>query len=165
MLLWILLGLLLVFLILCCIFPDLLYTAISLGLASMILSVILFQHGANIAAVFELSVCAGLITVLFVSTVSLTKDSDQKIESRMPVYFLPIAIAMFLGIDSLLIGWLTGVVHVKEAAAAALPAATFQSIFWSERTSDILGQVGLLLAGVFGILALFRITTKEKHHE
>ena len=44
-------------------------------------------------------------------------------------------------------------------------ASTFQKVFWEMRSSDILGQVALLLAGVFGILALFRLKTKEKKHE
>ena len=33
------------------------------------------------------------------------------------------------------------------------------------RSADILGQIALILAGVFGILSLFRITAKEKKHE
>ena len=67
---------------------DLLYAAASLAAASVLLSIVLFQFGANIAAAFELSVCAGLITVLFVSTVSLTMDSDQKTEAKLPAVFL-----------------------------------------------------------------------------
>jgi hypothetical protein len=33
------------------------------------------------------------------------------------------------------------------------------------RSADILGQVTLILAGVFGILTLFRLKAKEKKHE
>ncbi len=165
MLLWILLGLLLVFLVLCAIFRDLLYMAISLALASIILAIVLFHYGANIAGVFELSVCAGLITVLFVSTVSLTKDSDQKVESRVPVYFLPFIILLFLGLDFFIVRWLSGTILPKDLTQQAASTATFQSVFWTERTADMLGQIGLILAGVFGILALFRVASKEKQHE
>ena len=68
---------------------------------SAILALVLFQFGANIAGVFELSVCAGLITVLFIATVSLTKDSDQKVETRLPAYFIPLFVLIFVGIDYL----------------------------------------------------------------
>ncbi len=108
MLLYASLILLVVFAILVCFFRDLLYAAVSLALASVMLSVVLFQYGANIAAVFELSVCAGLITVLFVSTVSMTKDSDQANESRLPAYFLPFILVLFLGLDFFLVKWLAG---------------------------------------------------------
>jgi len=43
--------------------------------------------------------------------------------------------------------------------------ATFQQVFWGQRTSDILGQISLILVGVFGILTIFRVTGKEAHHD
>ena len=48
------LGLLVVFVVLCGVFRDLLYAAISLALASVMLAIVLFHFGANVAAVFEL---------------------------------------------------------------------------------------------------------------
>jgi NADH-quinone oxidoreductase subunit J len=50
--------------------------AICLGVASALLGVLFFVLNAPYAAVFELSICAGLITVLFVSTISLTKGEE-----------------------------------------------------------------------------------------
>jgi NADH-quinone oxidoreductase subunit J len=160
MLLWVLLGLLVLLSIGCCIFKDLLYVAVSLATISAILSLVLFKFGANIAGVFELSVCAGLITVLFIATVSLTKDSDKKGESRLPTHFIPLFVLIFIGIDFFIMQWLA-----RSLLAASTPqqAGTFQKIFWEMRGSDILGQVALIMAGVFGILALFRL--KEKKHE
>jgi NADH-quinone oxidoreductase subunit J len=164
MLLWVLLGLLLLFSVGCCIFRDLLYVAISLAAVSVLLALVLFQFGANIAGVFELSVCAGLITVLFVATVSLTKDSDQKSETRLPVYFVPLFLLIFVGLDVFIIQWLARTVLAPGAPSVA-PALSFQDVFWGQRSADILGQVSLILAGVFGILSLFRLVTKEKKHE
>ena len=92
------LALLVVAVVLLGLFRDLLYSALGLAAASIMLSIVLFQFGANIAAVFELSVCAGLITVLFVSTVCLTKDSDQKGESRLPARFLIPMLVVFVGV-------------------------------------------------------------------
>ena len=160
MLLWVLLGLLVLLSIGCCIFKDLLYVAVSLAVISAVLALVLFQFGANIAGVFELSVCAGLITVLFIATVSLTKDSDKKVESRLPTYFIPLFVLIFIGMDFFIMQWLARSIL---ATSAPRPAGTFQKVFWEMRGSDILGQVALILAGVFGILALFRL--KEKKHE
>jgi NADH-quinone oxidoreductase subunit J len=162
MLLWVLLGLMVLLSIGCCIFKDLLYVAVSLATISSVLALVMFLFGANIAGVFELSVCAGLITVLFIATVSLTKDSDQKVETRLPAYFVPLVILIFVGIDYFIIQW---VAHSLPASVVPQPSGTFQRVFWELRSADILGQIGLIGAGVFGILALFRVTAKEKKHE
>jgi NADH-quinone oxidoreductase subunit J len=162
MLLWVLLGLLVLLSIGCCVFKDLLYVAVSLAAVSAILALVLFKFSANIAGVFELSVCAGLITVFFVATVSLTKDSDMKAETRLPSYFVPLFALIFIGVSYFVVQWLERSIL---PAGPAHTAETFQKVFWEMRSSDILGQVALLLAGVFGILALFRLKAKEKKHE
>jgi NADH-quinone oxidoreductase subunit J len=162
MLLWVLLGLLVLLSIGCCIFKDLLYVAVSLAAISAVLAMVLFKFGANIAGVFELSVCAGLITVLFIATVSMTKNSDQKAESRLPTYFIPFFVLIFIGMDFYIMQWLAGSV---TAMGAPHSSGTFQQVFWDMRSSDILGQVALILAGVFGILSLFRLKGKERKHE
>jgi len=56
---------------------DLLKAGICLGILSVLLSIIFFSLNSPYAAVFELSVCAGLITVLFSTVVSMTKDEDE----------------------------------------------------------------------------------------
>jgi NADH-quinone oxidoreductase subunit J len=159
MLLWVFLGLIVLLSIGCCIFKDLLYVAVALAAISAILSIVLFHFGANIAGVFELSVCAGLITVLFIATVSLTKDSDMKSETRLPVYFIPLFLLIFIGIDVFVMQWLA-----RSVLTAGTPSqtASFQKVFWEMRSLDIFGQVALILAGVFGILSLFRTTGKDK---
>jgi NADH-quinone oxidoreductase subunit J len=161
MLLWILLGLLALLSIGCCIFKDLLYVGVSLAAISAMLAGVLFHFAANIAGVFELSVCAGLITVLFIATVSLTKDSDQKGESRLPTSFIPLFVLIFIGMDFFIMQWM---MRSLLPATASQPSGTFQKVFWELRGADILGQVALILAGVFGILALFRLKEK-KHHK
>ena len=146
---------------------DLLKAAVALAAASVFLSVVLFQHGAWVAAVFELSVCAGLITVLFVSTVSMTKDSDQNEESKITGFLLPAFLLFFIGVDYIALKWIGPFIHqVAHAANESTQAATgtsgFSAEFWGTRTTDVLGQSALILAGVFAILALFKRTTK--HH-
>lgn len=54
-------------------FKEMLFSAISLAALSVIIAIMFFRLNSPYAAVFELSVCAGLITALFVSVISLTK--------------------------------------------------------------------------------------------
>jgi NADH-quinone oxidoreductase subunit J len=157
------LALLVVSVVLLGLFHDLLYAALGLAVASIMLSVVLFYFGANVAAVFELSVCAGLITVLFVSTVSLTKDSDQKTESRLPGFFLVPMVILFVGIAAFASKWVAGLLPAVPATTTS--TITFNSSFWGDRVTDILGQIALVLVGVFGILAIFRVKAAGRHHD
>ena len=59
---------------------DLIKSAIALGVSSGLLAAIFFILDAPFAAVFELSVCAGLITVLLLSAVSMTTDKEAENE-------------------------------------------------------------------------------------
>lgn len=72
-----LLFLLIIFSILAVEFRSLLGATISLGVASAILSIIFYVLNSPYVAVFELSVCAGLITVLFVTAISLTRGEEE----------------------------------------------------------------------------------------
>ena len=53
---------------------NLLRAAIALGVGSAALAVLFFLLGARHASVFELSVGAGLISVLFIIAISLTES-------------------------------------------------------------------------------------------
>ena len=57
---------------------DLIKASISLGVASAILASIFFLLDAPYAAVFELSVCAGLVTVLLLSAVNMTVEKEDE---------------------------------------------------------------------------------------
>jgi NADH-quinone oxidoreductase subunit J len=54
-------------------FKEMLFSAISLAVLSVIIAIIFFKLDSAYAAAFELSVCAGLITALFVSVLALTR--------------------------------------------------------------------------------------------
>jgi len=66
-----------VFVIMAVELKDLMKSAISLAIASVILGMIFYQLSSPFAAVFEISVVAGLITVLFMSTISLTSEKEK----------------------------------------------------------------------------------------
>ena len=54
-------------------FKEVLFSAISLAVLSVLIAIMFFRLNSAYAGVFELSVCAGLITALFVSVISLTR--------------------------------------------------------------------------------------------
>jgi len=53
---------------------DLLKGAIALALMSAVLAALFYRFGASYAAMFELSVCAGFITVLLLAVIALTPE-------------------------------------------------------------------------------------------
>lgn len=54
---------------------EMLHAAIALAVLSVIIAIMFFRMNSPYAGAFELSVCAGLITALFVSVISLTRRS------------------------------------------------------------------------------------------
>lgn len=54
-----------------------LYAAVALGLSSCLLAIIFFKLDAPFAGGFELSIGAGLISLLFIMAISLTERKQQ----------------------------------------------------------------------------------------
>jgi len=132
---------------------DLLKAAISLAVASVFLAIIFFRMGAPYVGVFEISVVAGLITVLFISTIALTRSEAEVKESRIPTIVFPIFFIAFIIIDIIIMKNLLGNI---PALPGAPEAGGFGQILWNQRTFDLVGQIGIIFAGVFAVLALFR---------
>lgn len=134
----------------------LLRAVIGLALVSVILAILMYHFQAPLAAVFELSVCAGLIPVIFITTVNFTQRLTpeklivRKKERMMKFWFLPILIV--------LIG--TVLTQVRVRFDFPVPGPALQTdpryILWNLRHLDLLGQVAILLAGVFGVVVLFK---------
>ena len=135
---------------------SLLMSAIGLAIVSIILTALLFLLNAPLAAVFELSVCAGLITVIFVSTISFTKpvtrdELKQQTKKRIKRYwYLPvIVVALFIAL-----GYHMVVPETKLFAPYV--ELDVRNIIWKLRQTDMLGQIILILTGVFGVVVLFK---------
>ncbi len=138
----------------------LLRATIGLALASAMLAVVMFSLGATLAAVLELSVCAGLISVVFVSVISLTqtktfKDILQHRKGRL-ARFWPLPLVM-LGA-----GIALSFVHTPVQLALPLPGGDgdVRTVLWNMRQLDLFGQILILLAGVFGVMVFFKRDTK-----
>ncbi len=152
-----LIGLVL-FSVLAIVLRDLLRAAISLAVASLFLGIIFFRMRAPYAGVFEISVVAGLITVLFILTIALTKAGGDVWESKTVNLLFPLFFAAFAAIDALV---MKGLVQKIPALPSAPESGTFGDMLWRGRTLDLVGQIGVILAGVFSVLALFRKRDKN----
>ena len=142
----------------CVVMRNLLKAAIVLAAVSAILSIIMFVLGASLAAVFELSVCAGLITVVFISAISMTKIrtkeeiTQKEKERRKRFVLLPVVLIVVLA-AVLFFVW----PHVNALIPyAANSTQTVQNELWGKRQVDLLGQIVIILAGVYGVIVFFK---------
>jgi NADH-quinone oxidoreductase subunit J len=138
----------------------LIYAALGLALASIVLAIVMFRMGSPYAAVIELSVCAGLITAIFISVISLAKhETVAEIELRMKRRWkkyapLPFAAAV-LGIV------LSLAAKHPRSLPQPLAEGDVRKVFWHMRQADLLGQILIVLVGAFGIVVLFKSWRKK----
>ncbi len=143
---------------------SLIKAAIALAVTSAFLAVMMFILGAWVAAVIELSVCAGMITVVFISAISLSKPlTNEEIEieakQRMKRFiYLPFILAAVFVLSAIL--WNNRIINFDfmpvVKGAGNTDFASLSSAIWQKRSFDILGQVIVLLSGVFGVVVLFK---------
>jgi len=150
---------LVLFSILAILSKDLIKSAISLALASVLLGILFFQMNAPYAGVFEISVVAGLITVLFILTIALTKAEGDVRESRLARLAFPLFFVAFILIDILV---MKGLLQKVPALPETAETGAFGDVLWKQRTFDLVGQLAVILAGVFAVLALFRKRDKDE---
>lgn len=144
---------------------SLLKATIALAITSAVVTIIMFKFDSPLAAVFELSVCTGLITAVFVSAISMTKpithaESLKMTAGKIKRYWpLPVIMLITAGImialkmkPDVALGHFTTTEGVKE-------------IMWNLRQLDMLGQIVLILAGAFGVAILFKVSKKEEEEE
>ncbi|MFZ1043645.1 MAG: NADH-quinone oxidoreductase subunit J [Anaerolineales bacterium] len=128
---------------------QLITSALWLAGASALCSVLFFLFGAQLVAVIELSVGAGMVTVLFVFAISVAGD-DALDATPVPPRLLSAGLAaLFI----LLLGWFI------LPAAGTLPISTIANpplakVLWQERGLDLIVQVVLIFSGVLGLLGL-----------
>jgi len=144
--------------------PNLLKAAIGLAVASAILAIIMFNLNATLAAVFELSVCAGLITVVFISVISLTRQpSDREMSSKKILKrfaFLPLVMLLAaLGLAMLMSKPDFNLVMAQS------PSEDMRLVLWGQRQMDLLGQVVVLLTAVFGVVVLFKERKRQEKED
>ncbi len=126
----------------------LLISAIWLAGASALVALILYLLGAVQVAVIELSVGAGLVTVLFVFAINISGEEVFKPARLVPK---PLAWAIALIAAALLIWFTYGSVSTAGTGVETYPFAT---VLWEIRGIDIILQGLLIFAGVLAVLGL-----------
>lgn len=150
------LAFLLIFCVMAVMSRSILKSAVFLAIASIMLGVIMYVLGAHWAAVFEISVCSGLVTVIFITAISLSKikhDEIQKLyEHKKRMSYLPAV--LIIGGIILITAALSNNFSLPAAAASA--SEDFRNVLWDTRQADILGQIIAILAGGIAVVVLFQ---------
>jgi uncharacterized MnhB-related membrane protein len=125
----------------------LLAAALWLAALSALLAVVFYLMGAVRIAVIELSVGAGLVTVLFVFAIGIAGEKTRG-QGRL----VPGLLSWGLSLAALLLlGWLA---LPLTTAPPASSEPTLASLLWEGRALDAWVQVVLIFAGVLGVLGL-----------
>jgi len=135
---------------------SLIRSAIGLALTSAVLTMLMFGFNSWLAGVFELSVCAGLISVVFISTISLTQpltraEVIKHMKDRLNRF-------MYLPVLIIIVG--VGLSLLKVDLNFQLPTPEIETdarkVLWNLRDLDLLGQLAIIMTGIFGVIILFR---------
>lgn len=132
-------------------------SAISLAGASVLLGILMYVLGSPWAALFEISVCSGFVTVIFISAVTMTSRSQQeqddiygqgKNTKLLPVLMIAAGFAIILVM-------IFGKFRLPYPAAAPVQTG-FRVEFWTEHKDLLLALLTALLAGTFAVVVLFK---------
>jgi uncharacterized MnhB-related membrane protein len=139
--------------------PRLIMSALWLAGASALVALLLYLLGAPEIAVIELSVGAGLVTVLFVFAINIAGDEPFVARNLVPRSTALALVILAVG----LLGYLVlPAVPVQEIVA---DQPGFAYVVWLERGVDSMLQVLLILAGVLGVLGLLAEGKKSPPEE
>jgi uncharacterized MnhB-related membrane protein len=124
---------------------HLLTSALWLAGVSALVALTLYTLGAAQVAVIELSVGAGLVTVLFVFAINIASDEDIDQKSLLPGW-LTWGLA---GLAVLLLAWLA---LPLASWGVPVPELSFTNVLWEQRGLDVMVQIVLIFAAVLGLL-------------
>lgn len=126
----------------------LLVSAIWLAVTSALVALMMYLLGAAQLAVIELSVGAGLVTVLFVFAINISGEEPLNL---LPVMPKPLAWGLVLIAVGLTVYMI--VLGNGFSLSLTLPSEA-PVILWKDRYLDILLQISLIFCGVLGVLGL-----------
>jgi NADH-quinone oxidoreductase subunit J len=117
-----------------------------LAALSAFVSILLYLLGAREVAVIELSVGAGLVTVLLAFVIGLAGDETLDATALVPAPLALVLVATCLMLLS------TFVLPVTESIPQV--EQSFSVVLWQVRGLDLLAQLVLILAGALGVRTL-----------
>ncbi len=126
----------------------LLTSALWLAGASALVALFMYLLGAHEVAVIELSVGAGLVTILFVFAINIAGEEPIQLRPLLP---RPLALGLIL-VTLILFGWVTipNLLNLTPAESSS----TFLQVLWQDRQMDVLLQILLIFSGVMGVIGL-----------
>ncbi len=122
-------------------------STIYLACVSAAVAMMLYLLGAYQVAVIELSVGAGLVTVLLVYAISVVGDDAS---DPGPVIPRPVAVGLTL-LTAVMLGYMAYSLPTKPLTGRVAPLV---QALWKQRVLDVWVQMVLIFAGVLGILGL-----------
>lgn len=122
-------------------------SALWLAGTSALLSILFYMLGATLVAVIELSVGAGLVTVLFVFAISVAGEDAMDLRPVVPKL-------VAAGSTLLALALLSGLIPAIALPVRAVTQPGISTVIWQERGLDVLIQIVLIFAGVLGLLGL-----------
>ena len=126
----------------------LLYSALWLAGCSALVALEMYLLGAPELAVIELSVGAGLVTVLFVFAINIAGDEPVPVQSIVP---RPLALGIVV-VSVALLAWMD--VDILGIQVPVLQPHYFKTVLWENRLLDLVLQLALIFAGVMSVLGL-----------
>jgi NADH-quinone oxidoreductase subunit J len=137
-------------------------SAMGLAITSAILAIIMYKLDSPLAAVFELSVCAGLISAIFISILSLMRrlsaeDRAARQKEHLHKYWL---LPMLVVLAAIALSQ----AHLPIINLSQTPTTEgdVRIVLWNLRRLDLLGQIVILLTGAFGVVVLFKEWKNEQ---
>ena len=130
-------------------------SSLYLACISALTSVAIYMLGATQVAVMELSVGAGLVTVLMVYALSVVGEDALDPKS---VISKPLALGL-VGVVTALLGWMAYPVIQVTIITGDVDLA---SVLWQSRVLDVWIQIVLIFSGVMGVLGLLSERTPDK---
>lgn len=126
----------------------LLTSALWLAGTSALVALLIYLMGAPEVAVIELSVGAGLVTILFVFAINIAGEEEIESCSLLP---RPAA-WLLIGLAVVMLGWM--VLPDLAGINPAQPAGLLVTKLWQERELDVILQIVLIYAGVLAAVGL-----------
>jgi uncharacterized MnhB-related membrane protein len=125
----------------------LLSSILYLACVSAAVSVLLYLMGAQQVAVIELSVGAGLVTVLLVYALSVVGEDAADLLSVIPKPLAFILVGLSAGLLLLMI-------FPLNEPSVEVSSFSLTVVLWQQRVLDVWIQIVLIFSGVLGVLGL-----------
>ena len=138
----------------------LLLSAVWLALTSALVAIMIYLLGAPQLAVIELSVGAGLVTVLFVFAINIAGEEVIDVKSILPKPLVWGSVILAVGLIVFMIVRAAGFLQFPNS-----PDLSTAAILWEERYMDILLQIVLFFAGVLSVIGLLSHSKHESQME